>query len=59
MSQEELCENCGELCGDDYCGKCPECGGELEDDHTWPNPCFKCHEKAYRKAAREPLPFDI
>jgi len=59
MDEEDLCDNCGEACGDPYCGKCPQCGGELEDDWHWPNPCAKCRLKALHAQMLEPLPFDL
>lgn len=59
MTEKEICENCGEACGYAYCGKCPHCGGELEEDYVWPNPCMKCRLETHRKQAQDPPPFDI
>lgn len=60
MTEEKLCDNCGEMCGDPYCGKCPHCGGELEDDYSnWPGPCLKCRLKEQKRQSREPLEFDL
>lgn len=59
MAEEKLCDNCDEMCGDPYCGKCQYCGGELEQDHVYPNPCIKCLLEMQKKETMEPLPFDL
>lgn len=57
----DLCDNCGEACGDPHCGKCSECGGEVDDEVCWPETrCYLCQHKAMRRAYdNEPCPFDI